>query len=94
MFRLKDGDVSIELLTPQLARRHVDQVFDVNRGNNSLFGTVFTAINAFHADAFTVFDDQLTYGLIRKNDPVVCLYEAAERQTEHPRATFGHRAPV
>ena len=46
-----------EVMAPQIFRRHVDQLFDVDRGHYGLPGAIRTAIGAFDAIVTGRIDD-------------------------------------
>src|ERR1700730_7153852 len=92
MFRLPHGHTCWQRVAPELARRHLQEVLDVNGGDHSLICPVLAAVRALHAHAFAVLDDELRYWLAGQDDAIVRLNDAPKCHAQHPRAALRHRS--
>ena len=70
-FRLPCIDSDNEVLTPQLTRRHIHEMFDVDRGEDCLFGATNTPVSTLHAPASAVSNDQSRNRFAREDDTVM-----------------------
>ena len=82
-------DAFDEIVGPGLARRHVDQMLDVDGREHRLVGAVGRAVGAFDADAFAVLDDQALHHLVGQRDAAVILDQPHQDFGQHARAALG-----
>ena len=76
VFWLPNIDNVEQLLAPQLARRHLEKMFDMYRGYDAFSSAVLTAVAAFHTRTTTSLDDELFDRLVGQNDAFVRFNEA------------------
>src|SRR6266852_1357612 len=83
-----------EILRPQIARRHIDKVLDVNRRDHCLVRTIRTAVRAFDACALAAFHDKLRHPFARQDDSAVGLDAAYQRLRKRARSAFRQRTAL
>ena len=77
-----------EILAPQFARHHVDQVLDVNRRQNGLLRAMPAAIFTFHPNALAIFDDQPADPFVGQNHAAMRFDEARQRHRQRSRSAL------
>ena len=77
-----------EILAPQFARRHVDQVLDMDCREDCLFRAIRAPVFAFHARAFPVFHDQPFDPLVGQNHAAMRFDEPRQRHRQRSRPSL------
>ena len=77
-----------EVVAPQIFRRHVDELLDVDRGQHGFLAAIRTAVGAFDAHAFAALHDQARDRLVGENHAIVRLDEFRERLRQDARSAL------
>ena len=83
-----------ESVTPGVRGSHVDQVFDVDSGDDRVARAELFARPGLDAHTAPVLQEQSAHRLVREDGSPVILDDAAQRLGQIPGATFGNSPAV
>src|ERR1700724_3493800 len=93
-FRLPRIHPVNEVLAPELARRHVHEMFDMDGREHGLLGTIGAPVLTLDAPALAALNDQSPNRFVGKDHTVMRLNEPRERLRQFSRSPFGEGTTV